>query len=87
MRDVPAADALVSLTAEQGADLLVMGAYGRPRLRELVMGGTTRRVLEQMTVPVLLAHWAAAAQGSHRSNRAARSKPVGAAPSPRIHPQ
>ncbi|PWG62921.1 universal stress protein [Spiribacter halobius] len=56
MRDVPVADALLSLTAEQGADLLVMGAYGRPRLRELVMGGTTRGVLEQMTVPVLMAH-------------------------------
>jgi len=56
VRDVPVADALISLAAEQAADLLVMGAYGRPRLRELVMGGTTRSVLEQMTLPVFMSH-------------------------------
>lgn len=56
MRDVPVADALISLVAEQAADLLVMGAYGRPRLRELIVGGTTRSVLQQMTVPVLMSH-------------------------------
>ena len=33
-----------------------MGAWGHSRLRELVLGGVTRTVLESMTVPVLMAH-------------------------------
>ena len=36
-----------------GADLLVMGAYGHARLRELVFGGATRHVLRAATLPVL----------------------------------
>ncbi|MEM7398506.1 MAG: universal stress protein [Pseudomonadota bacterium] len=44
-------------TAEQrGADLIVMGAFGRSRFREWVLGGATRHVLEHMTTPVLMAH-------------------------------
>jgi nucleotide-binding universal stress UspA family protein len=38
------------------ADLLVMGAYGRSRMRERVFGGATRRVLEEATLPVLMQH-------------------------------
>jgi nucleotide-binding universal stress UspA family protein len=49
-------NALLSLAAEEGADLLVMGAYGHSRLRELVLGGTTLSVLRSMTLPVLMAH-------------------------------
>ncbi len=37
------------------ADLVVMGAYGHSRLRELILGGTTRHVLTHATVPVLVA--------------------------------
>ncbi len=37
-------------------DLIVMGAYGHSRLRERVLGGTTRHVLKHMAVPVLVAH-------------------------------
>jgi nucleotide-binding universal stress UspA family protein len=33
-----------------------MGAYGHSRLRELVLGGATRTILEAMTVPVLMSH-------------------------------
>ena len=40
----------------RGADLLIMGAFGRSWLREWVLGGATRTVLEEMRVPVLLAH-------------------------------
>lgn len=47
---------LLSRAADEGADLLVMGAYGRSRLRELVLGGATRHILRHMTVPVLLSH-------------------------------
>jgi nucleotide-binding universal stress UspA family protein len=38
-----------------GADLLVMGAYGHSRLQELVFGGATKFVLHHATVPVLFA--------------------------------
>jgi hypothetical protein len=47
---------LLSHIADQGSDLLVMGAYGHSRLRELVLGGVTRTILREMTVPVLMAH-------------------------------
>jgi nucleotide-binding universal stress UspA family protein len=47
---------LLSRAADKGADLIVMGAYGHSRLRELVLGGATRHILEHMTVPVLMAH-------------------------------
>jgi nucleotide-binding universal stress UspA family protein len=43
--------------AGQGrADLLVMGAYGHSRLREMILGGATRDVLAASTVPLLMAH-------------------------------
>lgn len=49
-------DRLLSLIADRNADLLVMGGYGRTRLRELLLGGVTRTILRAMTVPVLLTH-------------------------------
>ena len=33
-----------------------MGGYGHSRLREFVLGGTTRSILQTMTVPALMAH-------------------------------
>jgi nucleotide-binding universal stress UspA family protein len=48
--------ALLRAASEAGADLLVMGGYGRSRLRELVLGGVTRHVLTHAKMPVLLAH-------------------------------
>ena len=47
-------NALLSHAADSGADLLVMGAYGHSRLREAVFGGTTKTLLEAMTIPVLM---------------------------------
>lgn len=41
--------------AETGADLIVMGAYSHSRLREAIMGGATRHMLERAKVPVLMA--------------------------------
>ncbi|MFN3277147.1 universal stress protein [Paracoccus hibiscisoli] len=40
---------------EIGADLVVMGAYGHSRLRQAILGGATRNMLEQAKVPVFLA--------------------------------
>jgi nucleotide-binding universal stress UspA family protein len=49
-------EALLSVAADGTRDLLVMGAYAHSRLRELVLGGATRTVLERTTLPVLMAH-------------------------------
>lgn len=54
--DIDAANLLLSRAADFGADLLVMGGYGRPRLAERVLGGVTRLMLDAMTVPVLMSH-------------------------------
>lgn len=48
--------AVFGQASEFGADLLVMGAYGHSRLREYILGGTTREVLRSMKMPVLMAH-------------------------------
>ena len=55
-RDVDVANIILSHVADQSSDLLVMGAYGHSRLRELVLGGVTRTILHDMTVPVFMAH-------------------------------
>lgn len=55
-RDIGVADLLLSQLADESADLLVMGAYGHSRARELVLGGVTREILRSMTVPVLMSH-------------------------------
>lgn len=54
--ELAAGDVLLNRAAELPADLLVIGAYGHSRLRELVLGGVTRTLLHQMTLPVLMAH-------------------------------
>jgi nucleotide-binding universal stress UspA family protein len=54
--DVETGDVLLNEVADQGADLLVIGGYGHPRLGEAIFGGVTQLVLEAMTVPVLLSH-------------------------------
>ncbi len=54
--DIDVANLLLSHAADQDNDLLVMGAYGHSRFRELVLGGATRDVLAHMTVPVLMSH-------------------------------
>jgi len=47
---------LLSRAAAIGADLIVCGGYGHSRLREWMLGGVTRHLLEHMTVPVLFSH-------------------------------
>jgi nucleotide-binding universal stress UspA family protein len=56
MTNISAADTLLSYAAETSADLLVVGGYGHSRLRELILGGVTRELLQHMTVPVLMSH-------------------------------
>ena len=45
---------LLAAAGEFGADLLAMGAYSHSRLRQLILGGVTRHVLEHSRVPVLM---------------------------------
>jgi nucleotide-binding universal stress UspA family protein len=54
--DAKTADVLLSHAADTSADLLVLGGYGHSRLREFVLGGVTRSILETMTVPTLMSH-------------------------------
>ena len=54
--DVADSALLLNHASDMGADLLVMGAYGHSRLREFILGGVTRSLLREMTVPVLLSH-------------------------------
>jgi nucleotide-binding universal stress UspA family protein len=54
--DVDVANTLLSYAADNATDFIVMGGYGHSRLREFVLGGTTRGILQTMTVPTLMAH-------------------------------
>jgi nucleotide-binding universal stress UspA family protein len=49
-------DTLLAQVAELDADLLVLGAYGHSRLREMILGGVTRDILRNVNIPVLMAH-------------------------------
>jgi nucleotide-binding universal stress UspA family protein len=49
-------DILARHVTDTGADMLVMGAYGHSRLREALIGGASRDILESAQVPVLMAH-------------------------------
>ncbi len=49
-------DAILAHATNNGADFLVMGAYGHSRLREFILGGVTRSILKSMPVPVLMSH-------------------------------
>ena len=46
---------MLAAAREFGADLLAMGAYSHSRLRQLILGGVTRHVLENAALPVLMA--------------------------------
>jgi nucleotide-binding universal stress UspA family protein len=48
--------ALLDLAAVRNAGLLVMGCYGHPRFREVVLGGATQTALKSASIPVLMAH-------------------------------
>ncbi|MCF8478400.1 MAG: universal stress protein [Pseudolabrys sp.] len=54
--DIDVASTILSHAADSSADMIVMGGYGHSRLREFVLGGVTKSILETMTVPVLMSH-------------------------------
>jgi nucleotide-binding universal stress UspA family protein len=54
--DLRISDVLLSRAADLVADLIVAGAYHHSQLREALVGGVSRELLEHMTVPVLMSH-------------------------------
>ena len=54
--EIRVSDVVMSRAADHGADLVAMGGYSHSRFRELVLGGATRDILDQMPVPVLMSH-------------------------------
>lgn len=54
--EISVGDEILSRVADLDADMLVMGAYGHSRFRELVFGGATRHIARHMTVPTLFSH-------------------------------
>ena len=49
-------DTLQAIARSLDADLLVMGAYGRNRVQEFILGGTSRTILHAPRLPILLSH-------------------------------
>jgi len=59
LKDIPAGSIAAALQAEAnalGADLIVTGAYGHPKIWERLVGGVTRDLLDRMNFPILMSH-------------------------------
>ena len=54
LRQGDPSETIVEYTGESGADLLIMGAYGHTKVRELVVGSTTAYALNHAPCPLLL---------------------------------
>lgn len=50
------AGALIDMAGRLSAGIIVAGAYGHSRLREAVLGGATRELLNSSPLPLFLAH-------------------------------
>jgi nucleotide-binding universal stress UspA family protein len=53
---ISAGETILAKAEELGCDLIVKGAYTQSRLRQMIFGGTTRHILAQAKLPVLMAH-------------------------------
>jgi nucleotide-binding universal stress UspA family protein len=51
-----AGETILTKADELGCDLIVKGAYTQSRLRQMIFGGTTRHILANAKLPVLMAH-------------------------------
>jgi len=56
MKEVSVGDTILNRSFDLGADLLVCGAYGHSKVRELLLGGVTRDLFDHMTLPVFMSH-------------------------------
>ena len=55
-KDMSPGELLLNQAADTRADLIVCGAYGHARWKELILGGVTDHLLEHMPVPILMSH-------------------------------
>lgn len=51
-----AGEVILKYAVDEGADLLIKGAYTRSRLRQMIFGGTTNHILRESNLPVLMSH-------------------------------
>jgi len=49
-------DIILSRASDLGADMIVCGAYGHSRTREWILGGVTKTLVEETTIPVFMSH-------------------------------
>lgn len=54
--DAGIGNTILNAASDHGSDLIVMGAYNRSRIREWMLGGTSKTLLDSMTVPILFSH-------------------------------
>ncbi|MCS3928822.1 nucleotide-binding universal stress UspA family protein [Bradyrhizobium elkanii] len=54
--DIDVTNAILSYVADVSGKLIVMGGYGHAELREMILGGVTRGMLQSMTVPVFMSY-------------------------------
>jgi len=54
--DIDVGNIILSHAADISADFMVMGGYGHSRLREFILGGVTRNILNTMTLPIFMSH-------------------------------
>ena len=54
--DIDVTNGILSYVADVSGTLIVMGGYGHAKLREMILGGVTRGMLQSMTVPVFMSH-------------------------------
>lgn len=52
----PVGEALLAACAADTIDFLVTGAYTHSRLRELILGGVTRHLLDRAAIPMMMSH-------------------------------
>lgn len=52
----PAGEAIVAHALGENSDLIVFGAYSRPRISEAILGGVTRALLEEVPLPLFVSH-------------------------------
>ena len=56
VNDGPPAEAILSAAKQLAVELLVMGAYGKPVWRDLLLGSVTQQTLRKVNIPVLMDH-------------------------------
>jgi nucleotide-binding universal stress UspA family protein len=54
--DISDGEALLSYASDISATMIVAGGYGHSRAREMIFGGVTRTLMNEMTIPVLFSH-------------------------------